>query len=391
MPLASVGERLRQLMAACSVREAAIVSTCIRTEVYCVGGGEGDSQALVAKWLAGERGGDLFRLEERAAVSRLFRIAGGLESQIIGETEITGQIKKAAAAARASGAAGTVMLRLFDGALSAAKTVRTATGIGRHSLSYPALAAKAAAGIFPEWKEVSALFIGTGDMTAAGAPLFAGKGARVTVAGRDLGRAQKAAAVCGGGALTTADALRDLARFDVVVTSTASGVPIVGKGAVESALAARRRKPMMFADLASPRDVEGEIGEIPDVYVYDLEHFGRLAEASLDLRGLELPAAAALIEKEVDEFYRWLRGRERAPLVRDFRGRAEEMRRSETDAALARLAAGDKAEDVVSDLSRRLAGKLMHAPLRMLSEGTAGTAGVGGTDGADDAESGGQD
>ena len=376
VPAASVIGRLRELKAESSVREAAVVSTCIRTEVYCVaedGGGEA-ARARVAEWLGGgrdERGGNhFFRLEERAAVLRLFRIAGGLESQIIGETEITGQIKKAAAAAREAGAAGAVMSRLFDCSLSAAKAVRTTTAIGRHSLSYPALAAKAAEGIFPNLNEVAVLFVGTGDMTAAGAPLFKAKGAKqITIAGRDIARAQKAADVVGGGSFAIGDLPKRLAEFDVVVTSTASSVPLIGKGAVESALVARRRKPMMFADLAAPCDLESEISAMPDVYVYDLAHFGKLAEASLDLRQLELPAAGALVEKYVDDFYSWLRARKHAPMVRDLRLRAEQTRREETDAALARIAAGEDAKKVMDDFSRRLTGKLLHAPSLIISGG----------------------
>ena len=373
VPAASVIERLRQLKAESGIREAAVVSTCIRTEVYCVAEDDGKdaARAQVAKWLAGNHDNNhFFRLEERAAVLRLFRIAGGLESQIIGETEITGQIKKAAAAAREAGAAGAVMSRLFDCSLSAAKAVRTTTAIGRHSLSYPALAAKAAEGIFPNLNEVAVLFVGTGDMTAAGAPLFKQKGAKqITVAGRDIARAQKAADVVGGGSFAIGDLPKRLAEFDVVVTSTASSVPLIGKGAVESALVARRRKPMMFADLAAPCDLESEISAMADVYVYDLAHFGKLAEASLDLRQLELPAAGALVEKYVDDFYAWLRARKNAPAVRDLRLRAEQTRREETDAALARIAAGEDAKKVMDDFSRRLTGKLLHAPSLIISGG----------------------
>ena len=373
VPAASVIGRLRQLKAESGIREAAVVSTCIRTEVYCVAEDDGKdaARAQVAKWLAGNHDNNhFFRLEDRAAVSRLFRIAGGLESQIIGETEITGQIKKAAAAAREAGAAGAVMSRLFDCSLSAAKAVRTTTAIGRHSLSYPALAAKAAEGIFPNLNEVAVLFVGTGDMTAAGAPLFKTKGAKqITVAGRDIARAQKAADVVGGGSFAIGDLPKRLAEFDVVVTSTASSVPLIGKGAVESALVARRRKPMMFADLAAPCDLESEISAMADVYVYDLAHFGKLAEASLDLRQLELPAAGALVEKYVDDFYAWLRARKHAPMVRDLRLRAEQTRREETDAALARIAAGEDAKKVMDDFSRRLTGKLLHAPSLIISGG----------------------
>lgn len=363
VPAANVIGKLRQLLATRAVREAAIVSTCIRTEVYCVADQSRDARAEVARWLAG--GGltsGLFQLEDRAAVSRLFRIAGGLESQIIGEPEITGQIKKAAESARAAGSAGAVMSRLLDCSLSAAKAVRTATAIGRHSLSYPALAAQAATGIFGGFDTMSVLFVGSGEMTLSGVPLFAGRGVRkIAVAGRDIAKAKKVVAGYENGeAFVIGDVPKRLAGFDVVISSTASSVPVIGKGAVESAVKTRRKKPMMFADLASPRDLESEIDAMDDVYVYDLAHFGRRAEASQQLRALELPAAAALVEEHVDDFYRWLRARQNAPQTGELRRRAEQTRIAETNAALGKLAAGEDAAKVIGALSRRLTGKLLH-------------------------------
>lgn len=365
VPSANVIGKLRQLLATRTVQEAAIVSTCIRTEVYCITDDKPDSEqtrAEVAKWLAGGSCGGLFQLEDRAAVSRLFRIAGGLESQIIGETEITGQIKKAASSAREAGSAGAVMSRLLDSSLAAAKAVRTATAIGRHSLSYPALAAQAASGIFGAFDTMSVLFVGSGEMTLAGVPLFAGRGARkIAVAGRDIAKAQNVIGEYQNGeAFGIKDLPKRLAGFDVVISSTASSVPVIGKGAVESAVRARRKKPMMFADLASPRDLEGEIDLMDDVYVYDLAHFGRRAEASQHLRKSELPAAAALIEKHVDDFYRWLQNRKRAPQAGELRRRAEQTRKTETDAALNKLAAGEDAAKIIGALSRKLTGKLLH-------------------------------
>ncbi|MGI9337732.1 MAG: glutamyl-tRNA reductase [Gammaproteobacteria bacterium] len=384
VPAANVIGRLRQLLATRAVREAAIVSTCIRTEVYCVADGGEDARARVAGWLAGGGGNDdmtngLFHLEDRAAVSRLFRIAGGLESQIIGETEIIGQIKKAAASAREAGSAGAVMSRLLDSSLAAAKAVRTATAIGRHSLSYPALAAQAATGIFGAFDDMSVLFVGAGQMTLTGAPLFARRGARkIAVAGRDLAKAQNIiAGYKNGEAFVIKDLPKRLAGFDVVISSTASSVPVIGKGAVESAVKARRKKPMMFADLASPRDLEGEIDAMDDVYVYDLAHFGRRAEASQQLRHLQLPAAAALTEKHVDAFYRWLHSRQNAPKAGELRRRAESTRQAETDAALGKLAAGEDPAKIIGALSRRLTGKLLHHA-HTLNSGITDDGGEGG-------------
>ena len=383
---AAVGERLRDLIARSLAREAAIVSTCNRTEVYCVAP-EAEHAEQVARWLApggfaSGIAGQLYRLQDRDAVAHLFRVASGLDSQIVGETEIAGQVKTAARLARESGAAGAVMNRLMERALAVAKEVRRSTAVSRHSLSYPALAAKLASGIFPDLRETTVLFVGAGDMAAAGVRVFADREVRrIAVAGRSPNRAAGIAARVGGESFSIAEASARLGEFDIVVCATASTVPVVGKGAVERALALRKRRPMLVADLASPRDVEPEAAELPDVFLYTLDHFGEMAADARESRTRAVVAAEEIVASRADDFCKWLSLRAKEPLVKQMRADAEDIRRRETDAALARLARGDDPAAAMERLSRRLAGKLLHAPTMHLREGAGNDGSVSGNDG----------
>ena len=400
VPASAVGERLRDLLQKSLAREAAIVSTCNRTEVYCVA----QNPEPIAQWLRHEpktpnppnppsppspsrssgapEFPELYQLRNREAVAHLFRVAAGLDSQILGETEIAGQIKTAAKLAQESGAAGAVITRLMDRALAVSKEIRRETAVGQRSLSYPALAAKLAAGIFSDLRETSVLFVGAGDMAAAGVRVFADRGARrIVVASRSLSRADDVAKRVGGEAMTIAEGGARLAEFDIVICATASVVPVVGKGAVERALLARKRKPMLVADLAAPRDVEPEVAGLADVFLYTLDHFGEMAASARDSRMRAVDAAEEIVSVRADEFCKWLDARRREPLVKRMRADAEEIRKRETDAALARIARGENPADAMERLSRRLAAKLLHAPTQFLREGKTADKGEGGEGG----------
>ncbi|MGI9296645.1 MAG: glutamyl-tRNA reductase [Gammaproteobacteria bacterium] len=346
--------RLRQLTADCA-REAAIVSTCNRTEVYCLT----DRPGQVARWLAGASENALFRLRAKDAVRRAFCVASGIESQILGETEITGQVKQAAQIARDAGASGVFVNRLLEKSLAAAKEVRASTGIGRHSVSYCGLVARAAAGIFPDFSRLAVLFVGTGDMTRAGMPVFSGRGVRrIAVASRAPERAEQLAAPAGGEAIPLFRVPEMLAEFDVVVSATASPLPIIGKGAAEHALSARRR-PMMFADLGVPRDLEPEIARLSGAFVYTLEQLGAQAEKSQTARREAATAAETIIARHVDDFCLWWEKRG-APEIRALRQDAETVRRRESEYALAKLRRGEDAGEVLDEFSRRLTAKILH-------------------------------
>ena len=376
VPASAVGERLRDLLQKSLAREAAIVSTCNRTEIYCLA----QNPEPIAQWLHSRPPSHprpaqadpfpaLYQLRHRDAVAHLFRVAAGLDSQILGETEIAGQVKTAAKLARESGAAGAVINRLMDRALAVSKEIRRSAAVSRGSLSYPALAAKLAAKLFPDFRESAVLFLGAGDMAAAGIRVFAGRGAkRIAVAGQSTVRAAELAARVSGEAMTIPQAAARLAEFDIVISATASPVPVVGKGAVERALAQRRRRPVLIADLAAPRDVEPEVANLPDVFLYTLDHFGEMAKDARDSRSQAVSAAEEIVSVRADEFCKWLDARNREPMVRRMRADAEEIRRRETSQALARIARGENPAAEMERLSRRLAAKLLHAPTRFLRD-----------------------
>lgn len=345
--------RLRQLTAGCA-REAAIVSTCNRTEIYCLT----DRPEEVARWLAGANENALFRLRAKDAVRRAFCVASGIESQILGETEIVGQVKQAAQIARDAGASGVFVNRLLEKSLAAAKEVRARTEIGRHSVSYCGLVARAAAGIFPDMSDLSVLFVGTGDMTRAGIPVFGGRGVRrIAIASRTPERAEKLALPSGGEAIPLFRVPEILAEFDVVISATASPLPIIGKGAAEHALSVRRR-PMMFADLGVPRDLEPEIASLSGAFVYTLEQLGAQAEKSQLARREAAAAAETIIARHVDDFCLWWEKRG-APEIRTLRQNADSVRRRESEYALAKLQRGEDAGEVLDEFSRRLTAKIL--------------------------------
>ena len=353
VPAEAAAARLRQLTSGCA-REAAIVSTCNRTEVYCLT----DQPDEVARFLAGERESALFRLRAENAVRRAFCVASGIESQIIGETEITGQVKQAAQIAKEAGASGVLVGRLLEKSLAAAKEVRTKTGVGEHSVSYCGLVARAAAGIFPDFSEIAVLFVGTGDMTRAGLPIFSSRGVRrIAVASRDPARAEHIVSPVGGEAVSLSRVPSMLGEFDIVVSATASPLPVIGKGAVEHALSTRRR-PMMFADLGVPRDLEVEISLLPDAFVYTLDQLGAQAEQSQTARQQAAKAAKDIIDRHVTDFCLWWQKRS-APEIA-LRQNAEAVRVKESEHALARLQQGEDAKEVLEDLSRRLTAKILH-------------------------------
>ena len=345
--------RLRQLTADIA-REAAIISTCNRTEIYCVT----EQPQEVARWLGGGHECAMFQLNARAAARRAFCVASGIESQIIGEPEITGQIKQAAQIARESGASGVFVNRLLEKSLAAAKAVRHQTAIGRNSVSYCGLVARAAAGVFSDFADIAVLFVGIGGMTRSGMPIFAGRGARrLAVANRTLDGAEQLAQRYGGEAIMLARLPEVLGEFDVIISSTASPLPLIGKGAVEHALSVRRR-PMLFADLGVPRDLEPEISELPDAFVYTLAQLGEQAEQSQIARQEAALMANEIIDHHVDEFCLWWERRNLPELRAPPPAVTENFRRQQTEEALARLQRGEDARAVVEGLSRRLSRKI---------------------------------
>jgi glutamyl-tRNA reductase len=352
--------------------EAAILSTCNRTELYV----SGEKPAELAHWLAQYHrlGADalqpyLYTLPADQAVRHAFRVASGLDSMVLGEPQILGQMKDAARAAESAGTLGALLHRLFQRSFAVAKEVRTNTRIGAASVSMAAAAVKLAARIFPSLKDQGVLLIGAGEMIELTATHFAAQApARMAVANRTLERAEKLAHRFNAQALELRALGEHLHEYDIVVSCTASSLPILGKGLVERALRARRRRPMFMVDLAVPRDIEPEVRELDDIFLYTVDDLAEVVSQNLDARRSALEQAEAIIETQVGRFMDWMRLREGAPLIRELREQADAARREELERAIRALSRGEDPARVLEALSQALTNKLMHGPTQALSE-----------------------
>jgi glutamyl-tRNA reductase len=352
--------------------EAAILSTCNRTELYV----SGEAPGALAQWLAqyhclapDELHPYLYTLPQEQAVRHAFRVASGLDSMVIGEPQILGQMKEAARVAESAGTLGSLLHRLFQRSFAVAKEVRSTTRIGAASVSMAAAAVKLAARIFPSLKDQSVLLIGAGEMIELTATHFAAQApARITVANRTLERAERLASRFNARAIELRLLGEQLHEYDIVVSCTASSLPILGKGLVERALRARRRRPMFMVDLAVPRDIEQEAGELDDVFLYTVDDLAGIVSANLDSRRSALEQAEAIIEAQVGQFMHWMRLREGVPLIRALREQADAARREELERALKALERGEDPAGVVEALSQKLTNKLMHGPTQALTE-----------------------
>ena len=362
---------LRELVDRRPVKEAAIISTCNRTEIYC---STAEPHAAV-DWMAGYHSLKphqiepyVYQLPQERAVKHAFRVASGLDSMVLGEPQILGQFKQAVRTAQAAGTLGLLLNKLFQRTFAVAKTVRSETDIGAATVSMASAAVGLAQRIYPAIAEQSILFIGAGEMIKLCATHFAAQHPRrLTFANRTLERAQALADRFRGRAITLNDLPSQLASHDIVVSSTASTLPIIGKGLMERALAARKHRPMLMFDLAVPRDVEEEVGQLDDVFLYGVDDLGKVAREGMDVRSNAVAQAEVIIENQVSEFMHWLGNRELVPTIRALRDAAERARRHEMQRALRRLAKGEDPQLVMEQLSRALLAKLTHGPTHALS------------------------
>ncbi|RYZ13292.1 MAG: glutamyl-tRNA reductase [Comamonadaceae bacterium] len=357
--------------------EAAIISTCNRTEIYCAS--EHAALDHMVGWLA-QSGGvsvDVLRahaytLEDHEAARHAFRVASGLDSMVLGEAQILGQMKGAVRAAESAGTLGSTLNQLFQRSFSVAKEVRSATELGAHSISMAAAALRLASKLFEDLSQTRVLFIGAGEMIELVAVHFAGKNpARIVVANRTLERGQALAARFGGEAMQLAELPSRLAEFDIVVSCTASALPIIGLGAVESALKARRRRPMFIVDLAVPRDVEAEVRALEDVYLYTVDDLARVVSLGEACRQAAVGQAELIIDAGVKNFVHWMEQRGTVPLIRQLNSLSATWREAELTRARKLLARGDDIEDVLQAMSRGLTQKMMHGVLAELHAGDA--------------------
>ena len=356
--------------------EAAILSTCNRTEIYCATDGGVEVVSDAARWLADYHRVDpgilkphLYTLGHEQAVRHAFRVAAGLDSMVIGEPQILGQMKQAARSAEDAGALGTYLHQLFQRSFAVAKEVRSQTAIGAQSVSMAAAAVRLAGRIFPAVADTHVLLIGAGEMIELCATHFAAQGPQsITVANRTIERAHGLASRFMGNAMRLADLSAELHRFDVVVSCTAASLPILGKGLIERALKARKRRPMFMVDLAVPRDIEPEVGRLDDVYLYTIDDLADTVREGMDARRGAVAQAEAIIDNRVRGFMHWLDTRRSTPLIKRLRSQAEIARQTEVERALKALAQGNDPREVMLHLSQSLTNKLMHNPTAALSQ-----------------------
>ncbi|MBC7699158.1 glutamyl-tRNA reductase [Aquabacterium sp.] len=359
--------------------EVALLSTCNRTELYCalgsnLGGRASHLQHTALDWLANTGGvghDELLRhtyvLEGGAAARHAFRVASGLDSMVLGEPQILGQMKQAVREADAAGTLGTTLHQLFQRSFAVAKEVRTSTEIGAHSISMAAAAVRLAGQLFEDLGKTKILFVGAGEMIELTATHFAGKAPRgMAVANRTLERGEKLANHLGAQALRLADLPDRLHEFDIVVSCTASSLPIIGLGAVERALKARKRRPIFMVDLAVPRDIEPEVAELDDVYLYTVDDLSALVQTASEKRLAAVTQAEAIIETGVQGFVHWLDQRTSVPLIQALNSQADAWRTAEIARARKMIAKGEDIEAVLDTLSRGLTQKMLHGAMAEL-------------------------
>lgn len=362
---------LREFIKTGTVKEAAILSTCNRTEVYCNAVDRNAAQDWLANYHQMSRlsiDPYLYALPDTDAARHAFRVASGLDSMVLGETQILGQMRQAARVAEQAGTLGIVLHKLFQQTFAVAKDVRTTTEIGASSVSMAAAAVRLAERIFPSIAEQNVLFIGAGEMIELCAAHFGARHPKhMLVANRTVARAAALADRYQGGAITLHELPDHLANYDIVVTSTASPLPILGKGMVERALKARRHRPMFMLDMAVPRDIEAEVGELSDVFLYSVDDLGSIVQQGISNRLSKVSQAEGIIEASVQQFSHWMETREVVPTIRSLRDQAERVRRNEVERAMKLLARGDAPAEVLEILSRGLTNKFLHHPTHALN------------------------
>ncbi|MCC6196902.1 MAG: glutamyl-tRNA reductase [Burkholderiales bacterium] len=367
----AVTDALRDLTANKWVKEAAILSTCNRTEVYFAG----SDPRPVADWLAGFHrlpqdmlAPYVYTLPRNETVTHAFRVASGLDSMVLGEPQILGQMKQAVRSAESAGSLGLVLNRLFQRTFAVAKDVRTNTDIGSASISMAAAAVKLAERIFPTIEGQRLLLVGAGEMIELAASHFLARKPRsVTVANRTLERGSKLASRLGAGAITLNELPDRLHDFDIVVTCTASTLPIIGKGLLERVVKQRKHAPLFIADLGVPRDVEGEAADLDDVFLYSIDDLQGIVQENLTIRREAVAQAEQMIADQTVHFLRWLEGRTVVPTIDALSGYHDGLRAAELERARRMLAAGTAPDQVLEALARSLSSKLLHAPLSALN------------------------
>jgi len=370
-----IDRALKSLHRCPGVEEAVIVSTCNRTELYCQLAVEPEQGIDLGQWLAGfhqishaDLHPSLYIYRDDEAIRHLMRVAAGLDSLVLGEPQILGQVKQSYELARQLGATTQILERLFQRTFAVAKRVRTETGIGASAVSVAFAAVSLAKQIFGDLDGTRVLLVGAGEtIELVGRHLRDQRVARIAVANRTVQRAALLAELIDAEAITLAEIPEALAHADIVISSTASPLPILGKGMVETALRARRHKPMFLVDLAVPRDIEAQVAELADAYLYSVDDLQGLVEQNQASRQLAAEEAEQIVASETEAFTGWLKSLQGVETIREYRRFAECTRDQLVDKALSDIANGLDAEQVIRQLGHQLTNKLIHHPTQALN------------------------
>ena len=361
-------EALKELTSTPQVSEAAILSTCNRTELVC-SSRDGDTSGIIDwfehyhKLKPEEVRPYIYVHPDQMAVRHVLRVASGLDSLILGEPQILGQIKDAYAKAEQAGTIGSLLSRLFQHTFSVAKQVRTDTAIGSSPVSVAFAAVSLAKQIFSNMEKHTALLIGAGEtIELAARHLHASGVGRIIIANRTVEKAHALAEEFGGYAIALKEIPNHLAEADIVISSTASQLPILGKGAAETAIKQRKHRPMLMIDIAVPRDIEAEVGELEDIYLYTVDDLQEIIQEGLKSRQEAAKQAEEIIDTQVAHFMGWIQSQDAFTVIRQFRDQAQQICDAEVEKALRQLGKGDNAEQVLQKLAHALTNKLTHAP-----------------------------
>ena len=361
--------------------ETAILSTCNRTEIYCAA----DAPAMdhTMHWLANSGGvaPELLRqhsyvLQDGLVARHAFRVASGLDSMVLGEAQILGQMKNAVRAAETAGALGTTLNQLFQRSFAVAKEVRSSTEIGAHSISMAAAAVRLAGQLFEDLTQIRVLFVGAGEMIELVSTHFAARNPKqITIANRTMERGEKLASQFGANTMRLADLPEHLHEYDAIISCTASTLPIIGLGAVESALKKRKRRPIFMVDLAVPRDIEAEVKHLNDVYLYTVDDLATVVRTGQAQRQAAVQQAEVIIDTGVQNFMQWMDQRNpvggSVSLIQQVNAQADEWRALEIARAKKLIAKGEDIDTVLEALSRGITQKMLHGTMAALHKGDA--------------------
>jgi glutamyl-tRNA reductase len=367
-------DAVRSLVESPEVAEATILSTCNRTEIYCRQ--ETPAVTPVVNWLrdygdvpAEALSTSTYTLPGEQAVQHAFRVASGLDSMVLGEPQILGQMKSAFSAAHQAGTTGKILNRLFQHTFSVAKQIRTDTAIGANAVSVAFAAVDLAKRIFSNLSEQTVLLLGAGETIELVARHLKQTGVKhIIVANRSIERAQTLTAQLGSEAISLAEMPERLHEADIVVASTASTLPILGKGAVESALKKRRHRPMFLIDLAVPRDIEPQVDELKDVFLYTVDDLQKVVSENQAARREAAVEAEKIIDLQVVRFMHWMRSLDSIPTILSLREKIDLLREAELVEARRRLANGENPGDVLELFARNLSQKFSHEPSQALKQ-----------------------